>query len=76
MAAVVAVAVDCAGRAQAEAITAPIAMAVEEEEVVVVVVEEETRVMIGREVCFFAFVLKLNDAVVVMLCLVLRSASM
>ena len=71
----VAVAVDCAGRAQAEAITAPIAMAVEEEEVVVVV-EEETRVMIGREVCFFAFVLKLNDAVVVMMCLILCSASM
>ena len=70
----VAVAVDCAGRAQAEAITAPIAMAVEEEEVVVV--EEETRVMIGREVCFFAFVLKLNDAVVVMLCLILCSTSM
>ena len=68
-----AVAVDCAGRAQVEAITAPIAMAVVVEEEVVV---EETRVMIGREVCFFAFVLKLNDAVVVMLCLVLRSASM
>ena len=70
---VVAVAVDCAGRAQAEAITAPIAMAVVEEEEEVV---EETRVMIGREVCFFAFVLKLNDAVVVMLCLILCSASM
>ena len=44
------VVVDCAGRAQAVAITAPIAW------VVVVEVEEETRVMIGREVCLFVIV--------------------
>jgi hypothetical protein len=45
----VVVVVDCAGRAQAVAITAPIARVVEEE-------EEETRVMIGREVCLFVIV--------------------
>ena len=41
--------VDCADRVQAvAAITAPIAMVVEE--------EEEIRVMIGREVCLFVIV--------------------
>ena len=45
------VVVDCAGRAQAVAITAPLARVVVVEEE-----EEETRVMIGREVCLFVVV--------------------